>query len=658
MTQSAAPVLITVDESDPFQQQQQQHQQQEQHYDHHNSSGEIAAGSSSMAMPQDSPVPIVEAGHTLLTIAPPPPGRAHAPAPHTQSAPVMPGAALLPGECPQCNTKGIPQEFLFVHTERHCYAKLAVAPVLKELHRVNYGVSLANFRDLGGWEAALRDRDNGILRSGRIRKGLIFRSSSINRATDTDTRIIVHQLKIKSLLDLRTEEYAGKRGPFLSRYFRVLERSGDGWVLPKNAKKKPSRESAADMAVRANASAQRMMLQADRESEYWGEDAVSYDWLAEEMNSDNIVDHGRLFPVGLVGNDFKRDLLLLTPKKNLVRAGVKYIRGAGASEYREAIVGAIFNRPDGLDTLYKLFVDSCAKEVYSFFMTLLAHADLPAVIYCNHGKDRTGFICALILSICGVDPEIIFDNYALSDEFLRPIAIYVESEMSDGGLVPAIMARSPRSVIRGIFVYLETKFGSVQNYLSHIGFGPPLQELLFYRLVEFDLPSSTSSVSSSSSSSKPTASKRGATLFSEQDMVQVFNGSAVGGSGPFKKLVWELSGTGLNKSEVVIAGGAEPVTYNGVISEPGEYQLAVMLLDTTAEHYASVQLSMIYQSGAPSLKQRTIVQPPFTLSPAGSIVLLRPLRFKPGVSRIEWRMVLHGGAVATRLSAQLYHLIF
>jgi len=39
----------------------------------------------------------------------------------------------------------------------------------------------------------------------------------------------------------------------------------------------------------------------------------------------------------------------------------------------------------------------------------------PLIIHCTAGKDRTGVICALILSLCGVDDEVIASEYALTE---------------------------------------------------------------------------------------------------------------------------------------------------------------------------------------------------------------------------------------------------
>jgi protein tyrosine/serine phosphatase len=42
----------------------------------------------------------------------------------------------------------------------------------------------------------------------------------------------------------------------------------------------------------------------------------------------------------------------------------------------------------------------------------------PLIVHCTAGKDRTGVICALILSLCGVEDEIVAQEYALTDRGL------------------------------------------------------------------------------------------------------------------------------------------------------------------------------------------------------------------------------------------------
>jgi hypothetical protein len=39
----------------------------------------------------------------------------------------------------------------------------------------------------------------------------------------------------------------------------------------------------------------------------------------------------------------------------------------------------------------------------------------PLIVHCTAGKDRTGVICALILSLCGVDDEVVAHEYSLTE---------------------------------------------------------------------------------------------------------------------------------------------------------------------------------------------------------------------------------------------------
>lgn len=57
-----------------------------------------------------------------------------------------------------------------------------------------------------------------------------------------------------------------------------------------------------------------------------------------------------------------------------------------------------------------------AQPSYSTILRhLIDEPNSPFIIHCTAGKDRTGVICALILSLCGVDDDVISSEYALTE---------------------------------------------------------------------------------------------------------------------------------------------------------------------------------------------------------------------------------------------------
>ena len=53
--------------------------------------------------------------------------------------------------------------------------------------------------------------------------------------------------------------------------------------------------------------------------------------------------------------------------------------------------------------------------------TLADPANLPAVFFCNAGKDRTGVVAAMVLGLLGVDDETVAADYALTQDVLDQI---------------------------------------------------------------------------------------------------------------------------------------------------------------------------------------------------------------------------------------------
>ena len=63
---------------------------------------------------------------------------------------------------------------------------------------------------------------------------------------------------------------------------------------------------------------------------------------------------------------------------------------------------------------YRKGVSTYGKEIMVMLKLLCDPANLPVLIHCNSGKDRTGIACAMLLKILGVKRETIFEDYLLS----------------------------------------------------------------------------------------------------------------------------------------------------------------------------------------------------------------------------------------------------
>ncbi|OTB07331.1 hypothetical protein M426DRAFT_249195 [Hypoxylon sp. CI-4A] len=79
----------------------------------------------------------------------------------------------------------------------------------------------------------------------------------------------------------------------------------------------------------------------------------------------------------------------------------------------------------GFIKAYSDILAAAASPSNSFqpFKTILEHvaspSPKPCLVHCTAGKDRTGVICALILSLCGVDDDVVAHEYSLTDLGLK-----------------------------------------------------------------------------------------------------------------------------------------------------------------------------------------------------------------------------------------------
>lgn len=174
---------------------------------------------------------------------------------------------------------------------------------------------------------------------------------------------------------------------------------------------------------------------------------------------------------------------------------LKYVRGTLSKLRKRDIARVLFQSPGaivsrrvranckdvfldeinegGLVMLNELIL-KMGKSGIKYVLDLCADTNRhPIAFYCTAGKDRTGIIALLILSILGVSDDDIIEDYSLSAN--------VYAEMNDHkAMVGALQQRNvdpktflgaPPHVMKDTLLAIRNNYGSVDGYLDSIGFG-------------------------------------------------------------------------------------------------------------------------------------------------------------------------------------------
>jgi protein-tyrosine phosphatase len=126
---------------------------------------------------------------------------------------------------------------------------------------------------------------------------------------------------------------------------------------------------------------------------------------------------------------------------------------------------------------YGMFPIRFAQPLARFFAHLTsgdARTAVPALVHCSVGKDRTGFIIAMLLSALGVSREAIDRDYLATDRYVdREYRIRITKQaiaelhelVPDRAALEVIASVEP-AFLDAAFAAVTAQFGSVANYLS------------------------------------------------------------------------------------------------------------------------------------------------------------------------------------------------
>lgn len=136
---------------------------------------------------------------------------------------------------------------------------------------------------------------------------------------------------------------------------------------------------------------------------------------------------------------------------------------------------------------YTYLLEDGKEEFRQVIEILAVPENQPALFHCHAGKDRTGLIAGLLLSLANVAPGIIADDYALTKQYLAPLIEMWREEAIEKGLDLKKFDRDnacdPRTMLETL-KYLDEKYGGAENYLRACGVSQAKLDSLKAALVE------------------------------------------------------------------------------------------------------------------------------------------------------------------------------
>ncbi len=130
---------------------------------------------------------------------------------------------------------------------------------------------------------------------------------------------------------------------------------------------------------------------------------------------------------------------------------------------------SLLKQAPAISELYALMLDR-RQAAFGAIFNGIAAAEGPVLFHCFAGKDRTGLVAAMMLSIAGVEPEAIGADYAETD---LQLASKYDEWLAAAPPERLERMRSelqcPPGVILSALEHIERRWGGVEGYLSAAG---------------------------------------------------------------------------------------------------------------------------------------------------------------------------------------------
>lgn len=158
---------------------------------------------------------------------------------------------------------------------------------------------------------------------------------------------------------------------------------------------------------------------------------------------------------------------------------LKFLPGFHYHHVSLAVHGLYPNSEADVGSGYFRMLDE--KNALCAVMRLIAHAPGGVLFHCTAGKDRTGCVAALLLSLCGVGLTDILADYQVSETYIMELLRQMAARVPD---MEAWLGRSKSEYMDECLRLLLEKYGSVPGYLLEAGLTEEELTLLRAKLLD------------------------------------------------------------------------------------------------------------------------------------------------------------------------------
>lgn len=337
-------------------------------------------------------------------------------------------------------------------------------------------------------------RDLSATTSSPIVPGRLFRTGRIGDATEKDCALLFDNIGITTLVDLRSPTELRDDDALMADCFGDFtdlvwiengrRRDGclrelDGGVSPvEKSRKRWLSKKTPDASDDLAAEDEMCDVGCDDPTTLPAERALQKSGGRKERHFVSLMNEFK-YVRGTVTKLRKRDIA-----KAIIKAPGAFLSKRIWNSLKEPIITEI--NSGGLIMLNDLILRLGAPGI-KYVLDLVSEADRhPVAFYCTAGKDRTGILTAIILSICGVTREDIVEDYSLSANVYAEMNDHkaMVGALSQRNIDPKTFLGAPPEVMADTLIALEENYGGVEGYCDWIGFGAEKREKLKQALTE------------------------------------------------------------------------------------------------------------------------------------------------------------------------------